>query len=400
MIILSVSPVNTSNRWNFSSGKILQTVITSAVRDIYRVNLGVKKYERVLLFNDRIAENEEPFESDKERRSKLRCLALLAAEIGKKLCKSLTYCEYPATGSHGAEPPKELWRLAFGDEAIKALKRERLLSLLLGKKARESDIAGAEDIIRRYSAHAVHCVIALSNYSTSHTRFRDFLTRICGCRYASMPLFDVSMLEGAMNVDWKALAKTTHALAKVVNTADSIRIKTPNGSSLSFSTKGRKALADTGILTKRGAFGNLPAGEVFLSPVEGSAQGMLVLEWGPTRQLASPVTLTIQDGYVADISGTDEYAEYLRAKLAERKDNGNIAELGIGTNGSAKRPDNILESEKIFGTIHIALGDNSSFGGTVKTPFHQDFVFFRPTVTLIHKDGSRKDILKAGKFRY
>ena len=367
---------------------------------MYRVNLGVKKYERVILFNDRIAENEEPSESDKERRSKLRCLALLAAEIGKKLCKSLTYCEYPATGSHGAEPPKELWRLAFGDEAIKALQRERLLSLLLGKKARERDIAGAEAIIRRYSAHAVHCVIALSNYSTSHTRFRDFLTRICGCRYASMPLFDVPMLEGAMNVDWKALAKTTHALAKVVNTADSIRIKTPNGSSLSFSTKGRKALADTGILTKRGAFGNLPAGEVFLAPVEGSAQGRLVLEWGPTRQLASPVTLTIQDGYVADISGTEEYAEYLRAKLAERKDNGNIAELGIGTNGSAKRPDNILESEKIFGTIHIALGDNSSFGGTVKTPFHQDFVFFRPTVTLIHKDGSRKDILNAGKFVY
>jgi len=373
-------------------------VLTSAIQAIYRVNLGVKKYERVLLFNDRIADNEATSESDQERRSKLRCLALLAAEIGKKLCSSLTYFEYPATGSHGAEPPKELWELAFGDEAIKALKRERLLSSLLRKKARESDIAQAEDIIRKYSAHAVHCVIALSNYSTSHTRFRDLLTRICGCRYASMPLFDVSMLEGAMNVDWKTLATTTLALAKVVNTADSVRIKTPNGSSLSFSMRGRKALSDTGILSKRGAFGNLPAGEVFLAPVEGSAQGRLVLEWGPTRQLSSPVALTIQDGYVTDISGSDEYAEYLRAKLTERKDNANVAELGIGTNRSARRPDNILESEKIYGTIHIALGDNSSFGGTVKTPFHQDFVFFRPTVTLIRKDGSKKDILKAGKF--
>ena len=375
-------------------------MLTSAIRAIYRVNLGIKKQERVLLFNDRIAENEETSESDQERRSKLRCLALLAAEIGKKLCTSLTYLEYPATGSHGAEPPEELWRLAFGEEAIKALKRERLLSSLLRKKARERDIARAEDIIRKYSSHAVHCVVALSNYSTSHTRFRDLLTRICGCRYASMPLFDVSMLEGAMNVDWKTLAKTTRALAKVVSTADSVRIKTPNGSLLSFSTRGRKALSDTGILTKRGAFGNLPAGEVFLAPVEGSTQGRLVLEWGPTRQLASPVTLTIHNGYVADISGRDDFAGYLRAKLNERRDNGNIAELGIGTNRSARRPDNILESEKIYGTIHIALGDNSSFGGTVKTPFHQDFVFFRPTVTLIRKDGSKKDILKAGKFVY
>lgn len=258
----------------------------------------------------------------------------------------------------------------------------------------------AEDIIRRYRSQAVHCVIALSNYSTSHTRFRDLLTRICGCRYASMPLFDVSMLEGAMNVDWKALAKTTRELAKILNTADSVRLRTPNGSSLSFSKKGRKALSDTGILTRQGAFGNLPAGEVFLAPVEGSARGRLVLEWGPTRQLSSPVILSVRDGYVADISGADDFAAYLRAKLSERKDNGNVAELGIGTNRAARRPDNILESEKIYGTIHVALGDNSSFGGKVKTPFHQDFVFFKPTVTLVRKDGSSMGILESGKFIY
>lgn len=375
-------------------------MITAALRNIYRINLGVRKYERVLLFSDRVAENEEPSDSDRERRNKLRSLSLLAAEAGKKLCASLTYFEYPATGSHGAEPPAELWERAFGNQTIRELKGRRLLSPLLTKKAREDDIARAEDIIRKYSTYAVHCVIALSNYSTSHTRFRDFLTRICGCRYASMPLFDIPMLEGAMNVDWKALSTMTRELAKILDAADAIRIRTPNGSSLSFSVRGRKALSDTGILTRKGAFGNLPAGEVFLAPVEGSAQGRLVLEWGPTRQLSSPVMLMIRDGYVTEISGNDECAEYLRVKLSERRDNGNIAELGFGTNRAARRPDNILESEKIFGTIHIALGDNSSFGGKVKTPFHQDFVFFRPTVTLICKNSSRRDILKAGKFVY
>jgi leucyl aminopeptidase (aminopeptidase T) len=108
----------------------------------------------------------------------------------------------------------------------------------------------------------------------------------------------------------------------------------------------------------------------------------------------------VNDGSVSDVSGPDEYAEYLSMKLSERKENGNIAELGIGTNDAATRPDNILESEKILGTIHIALGDNSSFGGTIKTPFHQDFVFFKPTVTLLHKDGSKRVILKAGKLLY
>jgi aminopeptidase len=372
-------------------------LIKFVLRDIFRINLGVKKYEKVLLFNDRVSEKEDINESDLDRRSKLRYLSLLAADIGKNFCKSITFHEYAATGSHGAEPPSKLWELAFGEKTVKTLKKERLLLPILKKTARDQDIKRAEDIIRRHKNNAVNCVIALSNYSTSHTRFRDFLTRVCGCRYASMPLFDISMLEGAMNIDWKALAKRTLGIAKVINKAEFIRVKTSNGTYISFSKKGRRARSDTGILTRQGSFGNLPAGEVFLAPLEGTANGRLVLEWGPTRQLESPVILTVKDGYVTDVSGEDKYAGYLNKRLSERKENGNIAELGIGTNDAAKRPDNILESEKILGTVHIALGDNSSFGGNVKTPLHQDFVFFKPTVTLIYKDGSRKDILKAGR---
>ena len=43
----------------------------------------------------------------------------------------------------------------------------------------------------------------------------------------------------------------------------------------------------------------------------------------------------------------------------------NLAELGIGTNDKASRPDNVLEAEKILGTIHLALGDNTGFGGII-----------------------------------
>jgi leucyl aminopeptidase (aminopeptidase T) len=106
----------------------------------------------------------------------------------------------------------------------------------------------------------------------------------------------------------------------------------------------------------------------------------------------------VKKGQVVSVEGDEPYAELLEAKLNERKENRNIAELGIGTNEKAKRPDNILESEKILGTIHIALGDNSSFGGMVKTPFHQDFVFFRPTVVLIDKEGAKTVLMKEGRF--
>jgi hypothetical protein len=54
-------------------------LITRALKDIFRVNLGVKKYERVFLFTDRPSENEKIDESDSERRSRLRCISLLTA---------------------------------------------------------------------------------------------------------------------------------------------------------------------------------------------------------------------------------------------------------------------------------------------------------------------------------
>ena len=299
-------------------------------------------------------------------------------------------------GSHAMEPPVELWETAFGKATVGKLQKKGLLAPLLKKELSDSRLEEAEEIVKKAGPDTVRAVIALSNYSTSHTRFRDFLTRLCGCRYASMPLFDVSMFEGSMHVDWQALARRTRALEKIVNTAEYIEISTPNGTQIRLSKQGRKALSDTGILTKKGSFGNLPAGEVFLAPLEGTAEGKMVLQWAPTRELSAPVTLTVSNGIVVDIRGSDPFVEVLKLKLGERDENRNIAELGIGTNPMAKRPDNILESEKILGTVHIALGDNSSFGGRVKTPFHQDFVFFKPTVTLITAAGERVKILDRG----
>lgn len=372
-------------------------MLTEAIRGIFRTNLGVKQRERVLVFTDRISAGELLDTAEEGRRERLRDIALLTAGVGSAFTKSIIFHEYSSVMGHGAEPPRALWQAAFGDKTVKELERSRLFKPLLAKELGEEGIRKVEAIVGKYSASAADAVIALSNYSTSHTRFRDLLTRVCGSRYASMPLFDASMLEGAMNVDWKELAKRTVNIARAVNRAELIEITTPNGTHIKLSKKGRKALPDTGIITRPGAFGNLPAGEAYLAPVEGSANGVLVLEWAPTRELKSPIRLTVRDGLVVGIDGSEPYKKTLQLKLEERKENANVAELGIGTNNKATRPDNILESEKILGTIHIALGDNSSFGGKVKTPFHQDFVFFKPTIIFTHKDGTKTSLMKDGR---
>lgn len=373
-------------------------MIERILHSIFRINLGVRKHESVLVFTDIIPHHKILESTDRERREKLRDISLLTAETAKGFCKKILFHEYSSTESHGVEPPEELWKIAFGVKSVKEMKTQDLLTPVLRKKTSAEDIQKIKKIIHKHRKDAVNAVIALSNFSTSHTRFRDFLTNICKTRYASMPLFDTSMLEGPMNVDWKRLAQFTKKIAKELDKSEFVHVSTANGTSLSFSKKGRRAFADTGILTSPGAFGNLPAGEVYLAPLEGTANGTLILEWAPTRKLKAPVILNIKDGLVTEVTGKDEYADVLMQKISEKKENANIAEFGLGTNEMAARPDNILESEKILGTIHIALGDNSSFGGNISTPFHQDFVFFKPTVTLIHKDGNRGILMKGGRF--
>ena len=373
-------------------------MITAVLRNIFTKNLSVKSGERVLVLTDRPAPQEHLEGGALEQRTRLSCIAFLAAEIGKTVAREVVCIEYASGGAHGVEPPALAWEKAYGRKAVAALRKRRLLGRLLAKRMTDKELRIAEDIIRSHRADAVDAVIALSYFSTSHTRFRDMLTRICGARYASMPLFDVNMLEGPMHVDWKALAARTKKVATAVSGAEFIAIKTPNGTDISFSVSGRTAAIDTGLLNAPGAFGNLPAGEVYLAPVEGTANGKLVLAWAPERELGSAVTLIVRHGLVEDVVGRDKYALDLEKKLSERIENRNIAEFGIGTNDMAKRPENILESEKILGTIHIALGDNSSFGGKVRTPFHQDFVFFRPTVQITGRKGKKKVLMKQGKF--
>jgi leucyl aminopeptidase (aminopeptidase T) len=370
---------------------------SEALERIYSVNLGVKPDERVLVFTDLIGENEEVSDDERGRREALVGIASDVADAGESLC-DVEYLEFTAVGSHGKEPPRELWEACFGVKAIDMLDKKEILSLILSKKANADVLKAAEDIIEKYAA-SPDAIIALSNYSTSHTRFRDLLTRVKGVRYASMPLFERFMLEGAMTADWTEVERRTKRLVSMMSGADTVVITSHNGTSISFSIKGRAVLPDTGILTERGAFGNLPAGEAFLAPVEGTADGILVLEWAPTGKFHNPVELIVKKGQVVEVVGKDDFSNDLRDRIAKNPLCGNIAELGIGTNDKASRPDNILETEKILGTIHIALGDNSSFGGKVSVPFHQDFIFFRPNMEVV-KGEEKIEILIEGEPRF
>jgi len=155
--------------------------------------------------------------------------------------------------------------------------------------------------------------------------------------------------------------------------------------------EGRTPDRDTGFFHKLGDWGNLPAGEACLAPVEGTTQGTLVIDT-MGKIVKQPLIITVKNGRVQRFQGPD--AIQLEALLKSADKNAyNIAELGIGTNPNARLTGVVLEDEKVLGAVHIALGDNTSYvGGHTKSKIHEDGILLQPKVKI---DG--RLIMKNGK---
>jgi leucyl aminopeptidase (aminopeptidase T) len=229
---------------------------------------------------------------------------------------------------------------------------------------------------------AADVVLAPTVQSLSHTAARKAATE-AGVRIATLPGATEEMLARVMSADMDALRRRGGAVAEILTRGSEARITCANGSDLRLGLGDREAIPDAGDLTAPGAFGNLPCGEGFIAPVEGTGEGTLVVDGGiaTVGRLADPVTLTIEGGHLRAASG--DAGERLLELLAAGGEGGtNVAELGIGTNERAILTGEVLEDEKILGSCHVAFGASAAIGGTVQVPVHLDCVVMRPEVSV------------------
>jgi leucyl aminopeptidase (aminopeptidase T) len=225
-------------------------------------------------------------------------------------------------------------------------------------------------------------VFAPTTFSLSHTRARMEATGR-GTRIATMPAITEALFARAMPVDYADLRRAGEELAARLTAASACRVSSAAGTDVLLSLEGRSAVVDDGNLQARGAFGNLPAGEAFLAPVEGSAEGVVVFDGSLAGfgLLDRPVRVQIAGGRAVDADG--EGGEWLLETLDAGGAGGRVlAELGIGTNPAAILSGNILEDEKVIGTAHLAFGTNLSFGGDNPAGVHIDGMLLEPTIEL------------------
>jgi len=229
---------------------------------------------------------------------------------------------------------------------------------------------------------AADVVLAPTIQSLSHTAARKAASE-AGVRIGSLPGVTEEMLGRLMTGDLEEIRRRGWAVVTALNRASEARITCRHGSDLRIGLEGRMGIVDAGELGNRGAFGNLPCGEGFIAPVEGTTEGTLVVDGSiaGVGLLDTPVSLTVREGHLVDASG-EEGARLMELLTAPGEDGTNVAELGIGTNEEATLTGNILEDEKILGTCHVAFGASAAIGGTVQVPVHLDCVVLEPTVEI------------------
>jgi len=325
------------------------SAIRNAVVKMLTVNMGLKAGERVLFLSDVPTMNDWYAGQDFITDFSMRTLTTRAAcEIAKEEFPDNTVdlYLYPSCNGHGVEIP--------ADAAAKVL---------------EYDV-----------------IIAITTWSISHTDARSAASAK-GIRIASCGNLELNMLmpDNVIDADYQQIAAKACHIADLLTPAKEVRLVTEAGTELSFSIEGRKGLADTGFYNTPGAWGNLPGGEAYTAPVEGTANGTLVVLPHWAYGLDERMEFTIQDGCIIKIDGGGKYGDDLREHLlgaGSPHHRCNVAELGIGTNYRASKPDNVLETEKIDGTVHIGFGDNAHFGGTVSSDYHDDMVVPEPDLYL------------------
>ncbi len=325
--------------------------VEESILNQIRINMGCSKKEKILILNDYLTIEQFIKNFDKEIINR----SLFTHNYYEILLKNnykADFLAYPCTFKHGDEPPENI-----------------------SEKMLEYDV-----------------IIMLTSFSLSHTKARKKASEK-GVRIASIPGFFSKMYDDVMNADYKKIKKLTERIGELINGSKKAVVKTSSGTNISFELA--EPLLDTGIYHKEGDFGNLPAGEVCLAPR--NAEGVYVVpkRWYPG--LEKDMKFVVKKGMVEELIGGGDKGNELKELIFEKKHRRKVAELGIGTNKKAGRIQSVLESEKILGTIHMAVGDNTSYpGGENRSDIHIDFVIPEPTLIL---DG-KNTLLEKGSLKF
>jgi leucyl aminopeptidase (aminopeptidase T) len=284
------------------------------------------------------------------------------------------------------DAPERKVGYAFWEAAREAGAEAMVLEILPRSSNGEEPPPAVAKLMRDFDV-----LIIPTSKSMSHTKARREACE-SGARCVTLPGIIEDTMERTLNADYNEIARRSLKLAEMVTGGKTAKVTTPAGTDITMVIEGRECHADTGLVHSPGDFSNLPAGEAYLAPVEGTANGVIVVDGAMVGKVKEPIKITVKDGFATQITGGKSAKELEELLEPFGQPGRNVAELGIGTNHKAKIVGSVLEDEKVMGTVHMALGDNQSMGGVVSVQSHLDGILLKPTLWIddrkIMEDGA------------
>lgn len=286
--------------------------------------LNVQNDESVLILND----------SNDER------IINALVDKAKEITSSVELLTFPEPDNHGEEPPQNVAR-----------------------KMKEKDV-----------------VVAPTKKSLSHTKAR---VEACknNTRVATMPGITEEIWKTSLQADYQEVKRISQKVYNLLEKTSEVKITTPSGTDLTLEINIDYFHQDTGLIHQPGDFGNLPAGEADGGSL--NANGTLVIDHFPFAPQGTKVE--IKENKIVGVEEPNNESSELSEALENIEGAEKVAEFGFGTNPKATLIGNVLQDEKVLGTVHIAFGDNTSYipeqdDGHNPCEVHWDTISEEPTV--------------------
>jgi aminopeptidase len=336
-----------------------------------------------------------------------------------------------------ANPPKDSREISMAlyDAAVD---RHANVTLLFQNEKSQFDFA--EEAVIKAMASGPDIVISISHDRLGKDRFGlkhgykhgkqrfdhifDTLYETRKMRSFWSPGITTDMFSRTVAIDYSRMRSDCIRLCKILNSSEKVRVTAPGGTDVLIGTKGRKGRADDGDYSRPGLAGNIPAGEVYISPRLGSMSGTIAFDGSIVVNageivIKNPILTEVKDGFVYKIHGGPE-ADKLRRTVKEGEEKArmmgrsgqlkaslsedyarnawSIGELGIGLNRKARIVANMLEDEKVYGTCHFAIGSN--YDRDAESMIHLDGLVKKPTITSLDRAGRDRRIMTEGKLEW
>ncbi len=279
--------------------------------------------------------------------SETRAVADVVASRAKLLTTDVHLVEVPPFEMHGQEPPAD------------AAEQMRGAALCLGLTAK----------------------------SMIHTAARKAAS-LGGTRYLSLPDYSLGLLaDDSLRADFAARGVIGKRIAEAYTAGSEIKVTSPIGTDIAMRIDGRIGNSAPGYVAEPGATSSPPTIESYVSPIEASSEGEVVVDGSipfPTLGLIrEPIRLIIEAGRVVDVRGSDAktVAELRRVFAGPGSDKAYVlAECAVGLNDRASLSGIMLTDEGTAGTMHFGFGSNATIGGVNEVPFHLDAVLRGPSM--------------------